>query len=125
MQRDGQSSLVNGGGKIRAWCWTAIPQQFEVRLKRTDATMFDAEVELNSFVADGERHIVGMVRDITKRKAALSALKDSEQRFRASSPQRAGYHLYTGPQGHVHLYQPGLAAHSRPRAPGSAGARVH
>jgi diguanylate cyclase (GGDEF)-like protein/PAS domain S-box-containing protein len=82
MQLDGQSSKSMVAEKS-ALVLEGHSQQFEVRLKRADATMFDAEVELNSFVADGERHIVGMVRDITKRKAALSALKDSEQRFRA------------------------------------------
>jgi diguanylate cyclase (GGDEF)-like protein/PAS domain S-box-containing protein len=59
------------------------PQRFEVRLQRADATQFDAEVELNSFSINEERHLVGTVRDITRRKAALRALKDSEQRFRA------------------------------------------
>lgn len=81
-QQDGQSSKsIVAEKSMRVLAGES--QQFEVRLKRADATMFDAEVELNSFAADGEPHIVGMVRDITKRKAALSALKDSEQRFRA------------------------------------------
>jgi diguanylate cyclase (GGDEF)-like protein/PAS domain S-box-containing protein len=59
------------------------PQQFEVRLQRLDKTLFDAEMELSTFTAGDEKHVLGVVQDITRRKAALQALEDSEQRFRA------------------------------------------
>lgn len=55
----------------------------EMRLSRPEGGFFEAEVALNSFWAEGEQHVLGAVNDITKRVAALRALKDSEQRFRA------------------------------------------
>ncbi len=81
-QPDGQDSLEQAQERF-AKVLTGDPQRFEVRLRRADKTIFDAEVELNRFTAGGEQHILGIVRNITKRKAVLSALKDSEQRFRA------------------------------------------
>ena len=81
-QPDGQSSRTLAKERTLK-VLEGEPQRFELRLKRADKTLFDAEVELSSFWAEGEQHILGVVRNITKRKAALSALKDSEQRFRA------------------------------------------
>ncbi len=92
-QPNGQDSRELSGQRV-AEALAGEPQHFEMRLKRADGTMFDAEVSLNSFQAGGEQHVLGMVRDITKRKAALTALKDSEQRFRALA-QNAPDIVYT------------------------------
>lgn len=58
------------------------PQLFEWELCRWDKTPFMAEVSLNSFNLGGEVLLQAIIRDVSERKRADIALRDSEARYR-------------------------------------------
>ncbi|MBN2349190.1 MAG: PAS domain S-box protein [Bacteroidales bacterium] len=58
---------------------------FEIELLRKNTTLFQAEILLSPFEVEGERTILGVVRDITKRKIAENKLHDNEMRIRIAS----------------------------------------
>jgi PAS domain S-box-containing protein len=58
-----------------------IPQ-FETLHKRKDGSVYPVEVSLSGFELGGTPHLFTVARDITKRKQAEAALKESEERFR-------------------------------------------
>ncbi|MBI5951832.1 MAG: GAF domain-containing protein [Chloroflexi bacterium] len=58
------------------------PQVFEWRAKRKDGSAFWVEVSLRSSQIGGEGHILAVVRDISKRKRAEEALRESEELLR-------------------------------------------
>jgi PAS domain S-box-containing protein len=49
---------------------------------RRDGSQFPIELSVSSFASDGRRYLTGIIRDITARKAAETALRDSEARLR-------------------------------------------
>src|SRR6202043_3856934 len=55
---------------------------FESRHRRKDGTVFPVEVRGQAFWEGGRRFIVSLARDITDRKRAEEALRESEERFR-------------------------------------------
>jgi two-component system sensor histidine kinase/response regulator len=56
---------------------------FESSHRRKDGTIFPVEIRGQSFYEGGRRFAVAMVRDITERKRAEEALRESERRWRS------------------------------------------
>jgi PAS domain S-box-containing protein len=56
--------------------------RFETIHQRKDGTTFPAEVSSGGAIIDGTRTLVSVIRDITERKQAEEALRESESRFR-------------------------------------------
>lgn len=80
-QPDGRSSLDKAIEKMQA-ALNGNPQIFEWLHCRMDRTPFYAEVSLNHIPSLGKTALQAIVRDITERKMAESALKESEEKFR-------------------------------------------
>ncbi|NTV46450.1 MAG: PAS domain S-box protein, partial [Chlorobiales bacterium] len=58
------------------------PQVFEWRAKKKNGNLFWVEVSLRSAEIGGERCVLAVVHNITERKRAEEALRESEERFR-------------------------------------------
>ena len=59
-----------------------IPHEQEVKLLRRDGSDFHGEIIARAVTFDGRPGVQVWVRDVTKRKKAEKALRDSEERYR-------------------------------------------
>ncbi len=80
-QPNGRESRQMGRERVEA-ALAGTPQFFEWVHQRFDGTLFDAEISINRIDVDGEAYLQAIVRDITDRKRAEQALKESEDRYR-------------------------------------------
>jgi len=81
-QPDGKSSKLKAAEKINA-ALNGEPQYFEWLHKKFDGTEFNAEISLNRVIIKGEYLLHAIVRDISERKRAEMALKESEELFKS------------------------------------------
>ncbi len=77
LQPDGLDSEVSAREKIGA-AYAGTPQSFEWRFLRRDGTPIDAEVNLSRVELEESVCLAAVVRDVTQRKKAEVALRESE-----------------------------------------------
>ncbi|UJR83658.1 PAS domain S-box protein [Sandaracinus amylolyticus] len=57
---------------------------FESRWLRKDGSLFPVEVRARMFEAEGQKRVISLIRDVTERRRAEDALRESEARFRGT-----------------------------------------
>jgi PAS domain S-box-containing protein len=62
-----------------------VPDRYELRPLRKDGSEFDAEISVSTITYRGGWARLGLIRDVTERKRAEEALRESEERFRRLS----------------------------------------
>lgn len=73
--------LIHERGRARI-TGQSVPSQYEVRLQRKDGSAFDAELNARIVRFAGQSAVQVCLRDITERKRADEALRESEEKYR-------------------------------------------
>ncbi len=83
-EQDNERMLEYGRKRKRG---EPVPTVYEFKARRKDGTLFDCEISASAAVIGSKTAIIGVLRDITGRKRAEQALKESEERFRTVAIQ--------------------------------------
>ncbi len=73
----------------------------EVPAQRKNGSIFPIYLAASAISVDGERHVAGIIRDISDQKAAEDSLKAAERRFRAVFDQQYQLASILSPEGEV------------------------
>ncbi len=74
-----------------------VPDRYEFRPLRRDGSEFDADISVSTITYQGRQVRLGMIRDITERKRAEEALRESETKFRTlTETAAASIFIYRG-----------------------------
>lgn len=89
---------------------TELPHRGQIELEavdiRKDGSSLDIEVRGSTFLYDGQELLLGLVRDVTDRKQAEEALRESEARMRAIFDTSADAMVVYSTEGSVVLANP-------------------
>jgi PAS domain S-box-containing protein len=59
----------------------AVPTSYETKGQRIDGSVFDAEISASTYTIEGERYPLMVIRDVSARKAAERALRETAERL--------------------------------------------
>ncbi|MGD1700971.1 adenylate/guanylate cyclase domain-containing protein [Dapis sp. BLCC M229] len=101
----GMNGLELIDSKYRDLVWknlsSGYEKPYEVFGLRKDGSTFPIEIEAKVFFYRGNQHRVSAIRDITERKLAETALRESEEKFRAVMEQAADAFIIHDLQGKI------------------------
>ncbi|MGD1809231.1 ammonium transporter [Dapis sp. BLCC M126] len=101
----GMNGLELIDSKYRDLVWenlsSGYEKPYEVFGLRKDGSTFPIEIEAKVFFYRGNQHRVSAIRDITERKLAEAALRESEEKFRAVMEQAADAFIIHDLQGKI------------------------
>jgi len=104
-QPDGELSEIKANTKINA-AFQGKPERFEWLHTKLDGTPFNAEVSLNAINIKGEDYLQAIVRDISERKKAEEALRESEEKYKTVTENISDVVFQLSPLGYIKYVSP-------------------
>lgn len=83
---------------------SAVGKTLELRAHRKDGSEIAIDLSLSAILLNGEWHAIGLLRDITRRKQAEEALRESEENFRQLAENIREVFFIVGPNGKQAIY---------------------